>query len=578
MKQHHFNLRTKLVFYFLLGFVLPIILFGVLLMSLQQRNSEGFIMQSQETSVLHLADRIQQELRSIQSISNLYYLNNDLIDALSAEATKDVEQEISELTRAYSAGLGNLNAEFTVLDTEGRCFNGSSQLQSAARQFSRQVYRPGNLSWFTAYDLENGTGNGSVLYAYRPLHDRNTWQQVGALLISIKRQELLKIYSGYLTESQNAYLIDAQGHVISTVDNQGLTYSIPSRIFPLYSGTFQDHAGSTPQLVSFCSIQSAGLQLVVTSDLTVLRAPYHQTTMLFLAILILYVLLALWVTYIVPKNFVRPIHNLQANIDLVKDGNLDAMVPVTSSDEIGQLSQRYNEMLQRLQDVLDSLLQAQRSQHEAEMHALQAQINPHFIYNTLASIRFLVISQQNQDADRSLVALISILRGTLSDPHRLSTVGQEIKLLQDYIELQRISFSRPLETDFQIEDSVRNCSLCKLTLQPIVENAFLHGFAAGQANCRLRISAQDLNDTVEIMIQDNGCGFDPHAPARSEGADALPHFGLGVDNVSQRLKLSFGPEAALLTESTPGVGTSVTIRIPKQQTQGGTLVYDNSDR
>lgn len=577
MKQHHFNLRTKLVFYFLLGFVLPIIVFGILLLTLQQHNSEGFIIRSQESSVLQLADRIQQELRSVQNISNLYYLNDDLIALMKDGSGGDTDREIAALTGAYSAGLGNLKVDIALLDQNGQCLSGSHDLEGAARQISPLVQRPGNLSWFTADSLGLETDGGISLYAYRPLHDRDTWEQVGALLFAVKKQELLKIYGGYLTETQNAYLINAQGHIVSEVDNQGLDYKIPTRIFPLYSGTFQDRAADVRLMVSFCSIQSAGLQLVVASDYSALQEPYRQTMQLFLTILILYTLLALWATYIVPKNFVRPIHKLQANIDLVKEGNFDAMVPVTSTDEIGQLSQRYNEMLQRLQEVLDRLMQAQRSQYEAEMHALQAQINPHFIYNTLASIRFLVISQQNQEADHALVSLISILRGTLSNPHRLSTVGQEIKLLQDYISLQRISFSRPLEVEFHVDDSARSCALCKLTLQPIVENSFLHGFSAGQTDCRLWITAWDAGDVVEIVLRDNGCGFDPDAPAQPEAPDALPHFGLGIDNVSQRLRLAFGSEAMLRTESAPGNGTTVTVHIPKQQAQGGAVVYDNSD-
>ena len=581
MKRHHFNLRTKLMFYFILGVVLPIIIFGILLFALQQRNSEKFMVQSQETSVLQLADHISQELRSIQSISNLYYLDDGLIASLSEKSTDsnvNLHNQLDKLARTYSSGLGNINVDIAIIDADGVYFSNSSNVKRpGTQQLNSLVRHQGNLSWFTSHSFEAGTADDSALYAYRPLHDRNTWQQVGALLITIRENELRKIYAGYLSESQNAYLIDNQGRLISGVDNQGVAYSIPNKIFPLYSGTFRDQAEGVPQLVSFYSIQSAGLQLVVASDLNVLWSTYRQTTLIFLGVLILYVILVLYATYIVPKNFVRPIRKLQANIDLVKQGNLDAMVPVTSSDEIGQLSEQYNDMLRRLREVLSGLMEAQQSQHKAEMHALQAQINPHFIYNSLASIRFLVISGQNADADRALVSLISILRGTLSNPHEFSTVGQELKLLQDYIALQRISFSRALHVEFSIDDSIRSCQLCKLTLQPIVENAFIHGFAGGQQDCALWISARDYGNRVEITIRDNGCGFDPDVPRQAAAGSSLPHTGLGVANVHERLQLAFGPKSGLHIESALGAGTSVTVTIPKQQTQGGALVYDNSD-
>ena len=581
MKRHHFNLRTKLVVYFILIFVVPIIGFGFLLFALQQRNAEQFIVQSQETNVLQLADRIGQELRSIQSVSNLFYLDDELIACLSADdadRSAELYNQLDRLDRVFSSGLGTVNVDIAILDRDGNYItNGPTIRRPSAQQLDELVRRPGNLSGFTPDNFESGTATPGLLYAYRPLHDRSTWKQVGALLICVKENELRKIYTGYLSEAQNAYLIDSQGSIVSSVDNQGVTYAIPSQILPLHSGTFQDRADGVPQLVSFYTVKTAGLQLVLASDLSVLRSAYRQTTLIFLGVLVLYVLLALAATWIVPRNFVRPIHELQANIDLVKQGNLDITVPVTSSDEIGQLSERYNEMLGRVRELLAGLMEAQQSQHKAEMHALQAQINPHFIYNSLASIRFLVFSQQNEAADQALIALISILRGTLSNPHEFSTVGQELKLLQDYIALQRVSFSRALHVEFRVDDSVRSCKICKLTLQPIVENAFLHGFAGGQVNCALQISARDLDGRVEITIRDNGCGFDPDAPKQAEQDGNLPHTGLGVANVHERLQLAFGPEFGLRTESAPGAGTAVTVVIPKLQTQGGAMVYDHTD-
>lgn len=582
MKRFHFTLRIKLVVYFILGFVIPIVIFGILLFALQQRNSQRFMVRSQETSALQLADHISRELRSIQSLSNLYYLDNALVKSLikGTEGAEELYQKSRELSRTYSSVLKNIQVDIAVLDSDGICRNcNPDSVHPNAAVLNDLVRRQGNLSWFTPYHFKNRVGNDIALYAYRPLHDRNTWQQVGALLITLKESELLKIYSGYLSESQNAYLIDDQGRIVSWVDNQSVTYDIPNKILPLYSGTFQDRAEGIPQLVSFYSLQTAGLKLVIASDLNVLRGAYRQTTFLFLEILVLYVLLALCATYILPKSFVRPIHELQKNIDLVKQGNLDVMVPVTSSDEIGELSERYNEMLRRLQEVLSELMSAQQAQHQAEMNALQAQINPHFIYNSLASIRFLIISKQNTEADQALVALISILRGTLSNPHEFSTVGQELKLLQDYIALNRISFSRPLRVELHADESIRNCRLCKLMLQPIVENSFIHGFFGreNRKECILWISALDRDDHVEITLRDNGCGFDPNAPAPPEDTSCIPGSGLGMANIHERLQLAFGPEYGLRVESILGVGTTVIVTIPKQQPQGGAFVYDNFD-
>lgn len=581
-QKHPFTMRTKLIFMFLGLIVLPLGFFGTMLFSIQQNITETYVVESLEKSTAQLAERFNQELQAVCGLGNLYYLDEELAEALTGEEGPALHPEaIREMVSKYSAYPGRIHADASVLMPEGALYGGRSYTGVRDPAAVREVAQAGgsNTVWRSPFDFPEGAVSGDYVYVLRSLHNHGTWEPVGTLLLSMRETELRKVYSGYLSESQNAYLLDRKGNVISFVNNQGIEYRPDVSRCTLYYGFYLDEAGERPQYVTYHTISSSAWILVVASDPVVLLQPYKVATNTFLGALLLWFAITIVLSVVFSARFVRPVRQLCDNIALVKEGDFDTMVPVTSSDEIGQLSIQYNEMLLRLKELLAGMVEEQESRHRAEMQALQAQINPHFIYNALASVRFLVFSGKNGEADQALLSLINILRGTLSNPHILSTVGQEIKLLQDYVSLQRISFSKPLDVEFDVDEAVRDCRICKLTLQPIVENAFIHGFKGNPERCRLTVRVRDLGDRAEITVEDNGTGFDTRsAQPTNWGGVESPHNGLGIENVRQRLTLTFGQSCGLEVNSRPGSGTVVRITIPKTGEKGSILVYDNPGR
>ncbi len=575
VKKRTLYLKDKLILMFLSLLVLPLILFGTLLFKIQKDVTTSFIQQNLSSSVAQQADRLSQELYMVKSLGNLFYLDDSVISALSAENGPDVEQ-LTQLSSKYTPCLGKLHATVAFLTADGQYCGGiPADFQPDPDRLNDFIDPSSNYTtWLTSYDLFSVEPSSVAIYAVRPLHDRTTWEQVGTLVISVPEHELRKICSGYLTENQNAYLLDLNGNLLCEVNNQNIPFKPKQLSFPQYTGSYYEREAD--QLINYYTESNAKWVLAVASNQKAILKPYRSSSQLFVGLLIIYFGVTVVLSFIFAKRLVRPIHELQKNIDLVKQGNLDTMVPVTSSDEIGQLSEQYNEMLCRIRDLLNGLMETQQAQHDAEMLALQAQINPHFIYNALASIRFLVFSDKKAETDRALLSLVNILHGTLSNPHDLSTIGQEIKLLKDYIDLQCISFSHPLSVTFDVDEEIRNCSICKLTLQPIVENAFIHGFDSESSDCALNISAKAVDDRIEITITDNGVGFDPSVKAKkATSVNGTPHTGLGIENVHERIKLAFGPEYGLRIESVPGKGTTVHVTIPIKQEKGDIMIYDS---
>ena len=209
-EKHPLTMRTKLIFMFLGLIVLPLGFFGTMLFSIQQNVTESYVVESLEKSTTQLAERLNQELQAVCGLGNLYYLDGELAEGLSAGDGLHLRLEpVRELLSKYSAYPGRIYADASVLTPEGELYGGRSYTgildPAAARALPAES---GNTVWRSHLDFPEGAVSGDYVYAVRALHDHSTWESTGTLLLSVRETELRKIYSGYLTESQNAYLLD----------------------------------------------------------------------------------------------------------------------------------------------------------------------------------------------------------------------------------------------------------------------------------------------------------------------------------------------------------------------------------
>ncbi|MFV0414585.1 MAG: sensor histidine kinase, partial [Oscillospiraceae bacterium] len=231
------------------------------------------------------------------------------------------------------------------------------------------------------------------------------------------------------------------------------------------------------------------------------------------------------------------------------------------------------DMLQEIRDLMDNVVQEQKLKRDAEILSLQTQINPHLLYNTLASIRFLVFTGDKKTADNAILALIRLMKNTLSDAREFVTVENEFDLLQDYIQLQRLAFDRPVEVSVDVDDNILDCKIIKLLLQPVVENAFLHGLKPKAGSIQLCIAGKaDQNDLV-FTVEDNGVGFDTEKANYTDKDPASRSVGLR--NVHNRIVLTFGEGYGLTVQSTLSEGTAVTLRIPLIRSKGEYSSYEH---
>ncbi|WP_159442078.1 sensor histidine kinase [Clostridium sp. Marseille-P2415] len=268
------------------------------------------------------------------------------------------------------------------------------------------------------------------------------------------------------------------------------------------------------------------------------------------------------------KKITKPIEELCEYTMELAGGSLKVNAPKSNIREIRMLSDQYDQMVVRIGELIEHNKEEQELKRKTELKLLQAQINPHFLYNTLDTIVWLAEGKRHQDVVDMITALSSFLRIGLNNGRDFITIRGEAEHVNSYLQIQHFRYEDIMDYEIDFEEQIMEYSILKLTLQPIVENALYHGIK----NCRkkgfLKITGRQENEDIFLRVEDNGIGMKPEELGKMQkqvsrgGEDVDLREGFGIANVAERIRLNFGDSYGLHIESEYGVGTSVTVRIP----------------
>ncbi|MDR1771124.1 MAG: sensor histidine kinase [Hungatella sp.] len=263
----------------------------------------------------------------------------------------------------------------------------------------------------------------------------------------------------------------------------------------------------------------------------------------------------------------RPIKRLSMAMGQVQKGDFTVRVPGKRKDEIGELTESFNYMLEEINTLIRQVYQEKIAQKNAEVQALQAQINPHFLYNTLDSINWMLIDRGEYDISDIILSLAGLMRYSIEDENAFVPLEKEIGYVLCYLKIQKNRLEERLEYSVEAEESLAAEQVPKLILQPIVENAITHGIEPRKGNGNIRIIIKDFGDEMLISVEDNGIGMTPeqlnHLTDKVPVIEKEGHTGIGVRNVDRRIRLHYGESYGISIKSTYGKGTIVSLRLPK---------------
>lgn len=385
------------------------------------------------------------------------------------------------------------------------------------------------------------------LVDYRDIH-----KELGTVVISINEN----LISDALKEdsSANVYLLD-KNVIISAMDN-----SMIGR-----------HFGKIENIVtkfySKKTNETCGFTICVEKDLS----RYNRATNRQIFVLFVVTLVTMWImvflTYKYTKPYMRTVYSFESAMYQVEKGNFTIQVklPENMPDELVNIEGGFNEMVAHLGEMIEKVKLASLEQRNAELSALEAQIDPHFLYNTLDAINWKAIENDQYEISEMLVALAEILRYTVKNAGGTTTLNQEIEWLKKYTRLQSVKLGKIPDVEIKISEEMGQYRIHKLLLQPFVENSIKYGFAEKENDCVLQISARRIENQLHLMLEDNGCGMSVEKLACLNNEEFEPEGHLGVANVRKRLKLYYGEEAAVYFESEEGSYTRVHLFIPLRE-------------
>lgn len=282
--------------------------------------------------------------------------------------------------------------------------------------------------------------------------------------------------------------------------------------------------------------------------------------------LILLFLAVILIFYTV-KNLDRSVKSVVSGMQEVKKGNLDVVVPVQSFDEIGRITDNFNEMTVRVKELIQEVTDAKEHQKNAEIRALEAQINPHFLYNTLDSINWMAIEREEYEISRMIRNLGVILRYSVNKSNQIVTIRELADWLEKYISLQQMRFNDAFTCSLHVDEKILGRKVYKLLLQPFVENSIIHGFKEMESGGILRIDITEAQEGrgIVIIIEDNGKGMPPEVRMDFNDRErAIQDDGgsIGLHNAFSRINMYYGDAASWNVSSIPEMGTVITLRLP----------------
>ena len=394
----------------------------------------------------------------------------------------------------------------------------------------------------------------------------SNFQTIGYLQVNFREYAMKEMFMDTMSEPESMVLVhNAEGALISSINERYKPEEVTQAVRE-GSGSANERISLGGERSAWAVHQSSSSNWTYTAVLPVKYITGEINSIVYTNLItgLVFILISIVGSILIGWNISRPIIEIARSIRKVEYGDFNIQTHYTNKDEIGVLSRAFNKMVQEINRLINEVYKLKLLEKEQQLRMLQAQINPHFLYNTFDSINYLAQKYKAEPVSRMIVALGSLMRASvLSTPN--VTLRDELVLIEHYLAIQKIRFGDRLTVHYDMNEDVLDIRIPRLILQPIVENCIVHGLENRTEPGIIEITVTDAGDAVVVQVDDNGCGMSEEALAslldgsRSESGSG----GIGMSSVSKRLQLVFGSVAALSVTSKPGEGTRVGIRLPK---------------
>lgn len=599
MKLNGGSLRVSLSISFMIMSVIVLIAsavgiyFGVL--DIWQKRSEK--------STLQLFQQIQYSVdvtrHDADKVSKLFLVDSDIqeyLDTISASSSSPGEHVnlTNKVMERMSIVLQNYDYISSIY-----LFTSSGTVVGVSGQASTFILNALDKHWFYSSGLYSQAQNSYPLLiwkgatkaeyfhdeVYRPEDERynqltsmrgvksiTRMTQAGTLVVNIDQQVLADTYNKLAGEpGSEIFIYDEQGRIISDTDATRLGQVVPAELLEPIDRPFGSFTNGDKQVIYY-QLGETGWTVIKMLPISEFVKDIWQLRNTMIGISTTTLIAALLISYYWIRKITKPLSQLGKAMQEMERGNLGITMENVANNELGMLARGFNRMSQSMIDLIDDNRKAEEQKAKLEIRMLQSQIQPHFLYNTLNTIKWMAIVIKADNISQSLTTLSSLLKPIFNRIDLMWTFREEIDYIDNYIKLMNVRYGQGIEVEWRLPESLSMCQVLRFILQPIMENAIVHGMESQNYTGIIRIEAEDRNDTIILIISDNGGGITEQRLLQlreklgfddSVDDSGQETIGIGLQNVNKRIQLHFGSEYRLEIDSLSGKGTRVTVRFPK---------------
>lgn len=559
------GLRKKIQFLFLCTMIVCILFCSGIFYLILENQMQQSIADKEISNRTAISNNLDSTMKSINSISHLTMLRSTVRTFLLAESnstprTRNALQEIHDILNTF-----NLSCNVVILRMDGQCLNTGPGITyvNTGKIFETEwlnevMAQKGN------YVIKAGTRGafrsniGEMVSFVRVINDINTQKPIGILAINLPSRFFEQAYEGLSGETSHFALYDTSGRLICK-DNESTFSSLnPENLL-------QNTREETDKLFykSIFTCDTLGdSHFILASRLEVRILDGLPAKLLVALIIGAFILLAfMWLinTYIA-KNVIYPIQRLVDSMAEVQNGWLHRVSMNVNDDEIGLLKNSYNAMLIEINQLIEELLQKEKTLRMAELDALQEQMKPHFLYNTLDMIRYMALENRTDEVYNMLETLGNFYRRFLSKGSTDLSLGEEIEIVKSYLTLQRTRFEDIFTDEYEIEEGLSSIRVPRLILQPLVENSIYHGIRPKGEHGVIRVTVKRQEDFLFLSIYDNGIGMSAHQrELLFSGKDSRS---FGFQGTIERIRYYYKTEDVFEIHSTEGEYCEIILKLP----------------
>ena len=559
------GLRKKIQFLFLCTMIVCILFCSGIFYLILENQMQQSIADKEISNRTAISNNLDSTMKSINSISRLTMLRSTVRTFLLAESnstprTRNALQEIHDILNTF-----NLSCNVVILRMDGQYLNTGPGITyvNTDKIFETEwldevMAQKGN------YVIKAGTRDafrsniGEMVSFVRVINDINTQKPIGILAINLPSRFFEQAYEGLSGETSHFALYDTSGRLICK-DNESTFSSLnPENLL-------QNMREETDKLF-YKSIFTCDMlgdsHFILASRLEVRILDGLPAKILVALIIGAFILLAfMWLinTYIA-KNVIYPIQRLVDSMAEVQNGWLQRVSMNVNDDEIGLLKNSYNAMLIEINQLIEELLQKEKTLRMAELDALQEQMKPHFLYNTLDMIRYMALENRTDEVYNMLETLGNFYRRFLSKGSTDLSLGEEIEIVKSYLTLQRTRFEDIFTDEYEIEEGLSSIRVPRLILQPLVENSIYHGIRPKGEHGVIRVTVKRQEDFLFLSIYDNGIGMSAHQrELLFSGKDSRS---FGFQGTIERIRYYYKTEDVFEIHSTEGEYCEIILKLP----------------